>query len=96
MKITARFASTCSTCRRPIAIGSMVEWSKGSNATHVVCVAPADTTIRVGSTVACQTPGTTRYGTVTAMHGGSTPWAMVDLGYGTHAGWEMNRLALWE
>jgi hypothetical protein len=37
MIITAKFASTCSCCRQPIAVGSKIEWSKGSPAKHVAC-----------------------------------------------------------
>jgi hypothetical protein len=37
MIITAKFASTCSCCRAPIAVGSKIEWSKGSPARHVAC-----------------------------------------------------------
>lgn len=39
MIITAKFASTCPTCRAPIAVGAKVEWSKGARATHVACPA---------------------------------------------------------
>lgn len=43
MIITAKFASTCPACSKPIAVGAKVEWSKGSKAAHVDCsaVAPA-------------------------------------------------------
>jgi hypothetical protein len=41
MTITARFASTCPCCRTTIAVGSAVEWSKGSPARHGVCPAVA-------------------------------------------------------
>ena len=37
MTITARYASTCPCCRAPIAVGSKVEWRKGSPARHVTC-----------------------------------------------------------
>jgi hypothetical protein len=37
MIITAKFASTCSCCRQPIAMGSKIEWTKGSPAKHVAC-----------------------------------------------------------
>jgi hypothetical protein len=37
MIITAKFASRCSCCRQPIAVGSKIEWSKGSPARHVAC-----------------------------------------------------------
>lgn len=38
MVITAKFASTCSCCRQPIAVGSKIEWSKGTKAVHAACV----------------------------------------------------------
>jgi hypothetical protein len=41
MIIVAKFASTCPKCRNAIAVGSKVEWSKGSKATHVACPAPS-------------------------------------------------------
>jgi hypothetical protein len=37
MVITARFASVCPCCNSRIAVGSKVEWSKGSSARHVAC-----------------------------------------------------------
>lgn len=37
MIITAKFASTCPCCSAPIAVGSKVEWSKGSKAVHAAC-----------------------------------------------------------
>lgn len=37
MKITAKFASTCPCCNVRIAVGSSVEWVKGSPARHVAC-----------------------------------------------------------
>ena len=37
MIITAKFASTCPCCAAPIAVGSKIEWSKGSKAVHVAC-----------------------------------------------------------
>lgn len=37
MVITARFASVCPCCSSRIAVGSKVEWSKGSSARHVAC-----------------------------------------------------------
>jgi hypothetical protein len=37
MIITAKFASTCHCCLKPISVGSKVEWSKGSKAKHVTC-----------------------------------------------------------
>jgi hypothetical protein len=46
MIITAKFASTCSCCRQPIAAGSKIEWSKGSPAKHQAC---AGATIQVSS-----------------------------------------------
>ena len=39
MIITAKFASTCPKCSKPIAVGTKVEWEKGSKATHVDCSA---------------------------------------------------------
>lgn len=51
MIITAKFASTCPKCSRPITPGSGVEWSKGSKATHVDCsAAPASAGPSVTST----------------------------------------------
>ena len=41
MVITAKFASTCPKCSKPIAIGSKVEWAKGEKAKHVDCGAAA-------------------------------------------------------
>lgn len=38
MTITAKFASTCPSCSKPIAVGTKVEWSKGARATHTYCV----------------------------------------------------------
>lgn len=37
MIITAKFASTCLCCRQPIAVGSKIEWTKGSPAVHPQC-----------------------------------------------------------
>lgn len=37
MIITAKFASVCPCCNARIAVGSKVEWSKGSKACHVAC-----------------------------------------------------------
>ena len=37
MTITAKFSSTCPTCRTTIEAGSQVEWTPGSKATHKVC-----------------------------------------------------------
>jgi hypothetical protein len=37
MTITARYASTCPNCSRPIAVGSQVNWSRGRKAVHVAC-----------------------------------------------------------
>jgi hypothetical protein len=39
MVITARFASTCPRCNNPIAVGSSVNWERGSKATHTQCPA---------------------------------------------------------
>ena len=39
MIITAKFASTCPCCSRPIAVGEKVEWSKGAKAAHPSCAA---------------------------------------------------------
>ena len=47
MIIIAKFASVCPCCSAPIAVGSKVEWSKGSKATHASCgAAPAAATTR--------------------------------------------------
>ncbi len=37
MKITAKYASECPACHVRIAVGSQVEWSRGSAARHVTC-----------------------------------------------------------
>lgn len=37
MIITAKFASVCPCCSSRIAVGSKVEWSKGSKAVHAAC-----------------------------------------------------------
>lgn len=38
MTITAKFASTCTTCHRPVSIGARVEWVKGvSGVRHTDC-----------------------------------------------------------
>ena len=37
MIITAKYASTCSCCRAPIAVGTRIEWAKGAPAKHVEC-----------------------------------------------------------
>ena len=39
MVITAKFASVCPCCSNRITPGIKVEWSKGSEARHVSCVA---------------------------------------------------------
>lgn len=44
MTITAKFASTCPCCNRPIVPGAKVEWTKGTKARHVLCVIAAGTT----------------------------------------------------
>ncbi len=46
MIITAKFASTCSCCRAPIAVGSKIEWSKGQPARHVACSAGVSTPVQ--------------------------------------------------
>ena len=45
MIITAKFASTCSCCRQPIAVGSKIEWSKGSPAKHTACAQGPSSTV---------------------------------------------------
>jgi hypothetical protein len=37
MLIIAKFASRCSSCRKPISAGDKVEWSKGSAVRHPGC-----------------------------------------------------------
>lgn len=37
MRITAKFASTCGRCGAAIAVGSQVEWTRGSPAVHAQC-----------------------------------------------------------
>lgn len=37
MIITAKFASVCPCCNARIEVGSKVEWTKGSRASHVSC-----------------------------------------------------------
>lgn len=49
MIITAKFASLCPCCNAPIAIGSKVEWSKGSRARHVACMGSTATVAPVRS-----------------------------------------------
>jgi hypothetical protein len=51
MMITARFASTCPTCRAAIAVGSKVEWSKGSPARHAACAAGSSAAAPAGRIV---------------------------------------------
>ena len=48
MIITAKFASTCPCCSAPIAVGSKVEWSKGTKARHADCSGAAATPKRRG------------------------------------------------
>jgi hypothetical protein len=45
MIITAKFASVCPCCRQPIAVGSKIEWSKGSPAKHVACAQGSATVV---------------------------------------------------
>ena len=50
MIISAKFASVCPCCSSRIAVGSKIEWSKGSKAVHVGCAgkpAAAGTTVTV-------------------------------------------------
>lgn len=47
MIITAKYASTCPTCKSAINVGDKVEWTKGAKAQHVSCV---------GSTTAPSSP----------------------------------------
>lgn len=43
MTITARYASTCTACQRPITPGQQIEWTKGSRAVrHTDCTARTD------------------------------------------------------
>lgn len=51
MIITAKFASTCSCCSQRIAVGSKIEWTKGTPAKHVSCSAPSAGAVPVASTV---------------------------------------------
>jgi hypothetical protein len=44
MTITARYASRCATCSRPIAVGEQIEWTKGQPARHPGCAARPATT----------------------------------------------------
>lgn len=45
MTITAKFASRCTSCHQPVAIGDRVEWIKGiSGVRHTVCGAASATT----------------------------------------------------
>lgn len=37
MTITAKFESTCPSCRQPIAVGAQVNWERGQKASHVEC-----------------------------------------------------------
>jgi hypothetical protein len=49
MIITAKFASTCPCCSKPIAVGSKVNWSKGTKASHVSCGASSVASAPVAS-----------------------------------------------
>lgn len=44
MTITAKFASTCPCCSKPIRPGEKVEWAKGEKARHVACAGTASAT----------------------------------------------------
>jgi hypothetical protein len=55
MIITAKFASTCSCCRQPIAVGSKIEWSKGSPAQHESCARTAGAGVIASAPVARST-----------------------------------------
>lgn len=46
MIITAKFASVCPCCSQRIQVGSEVEWTKGSAATHKACAQGSATTAR--------------------------------------------------
>lgn len=37
MLITSKFAGNCLTCRRPIAIGEQVDWTRGVGSSHAAC-----------------------------------------------------------
>lgn len=55
MVIIAKFASVCPCCSARIVVGSQVEWTRGSKATHAACagkpsvVAAAPRRVRMGS-----------------------------------------------
>lgn len=48
MIITAKFASTCPCCSKPIHAGDRVVWAKSSKARHVACTPPATTSASSG------------------------------------------------
>jgi len=50
MIITAKFASRCPFCQKPIAPGAKVEWSKGHAARHPDCGATDPLPVRARST----------------------------------------------
>lgn len=54
MVITAKFASVCPKCSRPIAMGAKVNWERGSKAAHVDCGA---VTASAGPSVVSTKPG---------------------------------------
>ena len=39
MTIVAKYSARCAACGGPIAVGTKIEWSKGSPARHVDCAA---------------------------------------------------------
>lgn len=49
MVITAKFPSRCTTCGTSIAIGTKINWERGSPASHVTCPAKAGTAVTTGT-----------------------------------------------
>lgn len=54
MIITAKFTSTCPKCNSQIASGTKVEWSKGTQATHVDCGSAKAAAENVATSAVCR------------------------------------------
>jgi len=52
MQITAKFASTCPNCGKAIAVGTKIEWQKGSRGRHVTCPTGAASPLAARKSVA--------------------------------------------
>lgn len=63
MTITARYASTCTACGLPIAVGSQIEWERGNKAVrHTDCAAtPCTTTTPASRTITVERVGRRSY-----------------------------------